>query len=235
MDSRVHNQHNQHRGCGDHNHREQDSAFGPVLEHLEPRLLLSAVADISFHTDVISERVDLDAARVLELDGIDDYVNVPDDPSLKPPAVTVAFWINPDIDLDSEVSLAPLIYKLDESDDVQNTVRGYESRSLGPKDSGLTPEPIGGDRRVLANAEILSPVFGGTNKKDKRLLAFFDAGMVYGPDEDLELGSLRYSAGVAFQWYNILGPLTLSYAFPLNEEEGDEIQEFQISLGRLFR
>lgn len=116
-----------------------------------------------------------------------------------------------------------------------STVRGYESRSLGPKDSGLTPEPIGGNRRVLANAELLSPVWGGTNKKDKRLLAFFDAGMVYGPDEDLELGSLRYSAGVAFQWYNILGPLTLSYAFPLNEEEGDEIQEFQISLGRLFR
>jgi len=116
-----------------------------------------------------------------------------------------------------------------------STVRGYRPRSLGPQDSGLTPEPLGGDRRVLVNAEVLSPVFGGTNKKDKRLVAFVDGGMVYGPDEDLELGSMRYSAGIALQWYNFLGPLTLSYALPLNEEDDDDLQEFQISLGKLFR
>ena len=115
------------------------------------------------------------------------------------------------------------------------SVRGYGARSLGPLDSGPDPDPLGGDRRILGNVELLSPSFGSIDKKDKRLVAFFDAGMVYGPDEDIELGTLRYSAGVAFQWYNILGPLTLSYAFPLNEEEGDDIQEFQISLGTLFR
>jgi len=116
-----------------------------------------------------------------------------------------------------------------------STVRGYSARSLGPQDTGLTPEPLGGNRRVLANAELLSPAFGGTNKKDKRLVAFFDAGMVYGPNEDIDLGTLRYSAGIALQGYNILGPLSLSYAFPLNDEEGDDLQEFQISLGKLFR
>ena len=116
-----------------------------------------------------------------------------------------------------------------------NSVRGYEARSLGPQDSGLTPEPIGGDRRVLANFELLSPTFGSTDKRDKRVVAFFDAGMVYGPGEDIELGTLRYGAGIAFQWYSILGPLALSYAIPLNDEEGDDIQQFQISLGQAFR
>ncbi len=116
-----------------------------------------------------------------------------------------------------------------------SSVRGFEARSLGPQDTGTTPESLGGDRRVLANFELLSPKFGGTNKKDKRLAAFFDAGMVYSSGQDLDVGTMRYSAGVALQWYSILGPLALSYAYPLNDEEGDKIQNFQISLGTLFR
>ncbi len=115
------------------------------------------------------------------------------------------------------------------------SVRGFRARSLGPEDTGDTPEALGGDRRVLANVELLSPKFGNINAKDKRLGVFFDAGMVYGPDQDIDLGELRYSAGISLQWFNILGPLTLSYAFPLNDEEGDNLQEFQISLGTLFR
>jgi outer membrane protein insertion porin family len=59
--------------------------------------------------------------------------------------------------------------------------------------------------------------------------------MVYGPGQDIDFGTLRYSAGIALQWYNILGPLALSYAFPLNDEEGDDLQAFQISLGKMFR
>lgn len=116
-----------------------------------------------------------------------------------------------------------------------SSVRGFASRSLGPKDSGLTPEPLGGDRRILANLELLSPAFGSVDKRDKRFVLFLDAGQVYGPGQDIDLDTVRYSAGVAFQWYNILGPLTLSYGYPLNDEEGDDVQEFQISLGTLFR
>jgi len=116
-----------------------------------------------------------------------------------------------------------------------NSVRGYEARSLGPQDTGLTPEALGGDRRVLVNFEVLSPKFGSSNKKDKRFVGFFDAGMVYASGQDLDVGAMRYSAGIAIQWYSILGPLSLSYAYPLNDEEGDRTQPFQISLGTLFR
>ena len=82
---------------------------------------------------------------------------------------------------------------------------------------------------------MLSPSFGSIDKKDKRIVGFLDAGQVYGPDQEVSLDEVRYSAGIALQWYNILGPLTLSYAYPLNDEEGDDVQEFQISLGTLFR
>ncbi len=115
------------------------------------------------------------------------------------------------------------------------SVRGFKSRSLGPLDTGNTPEPIGGDRRVLANLELLMPAFGSVGSKDKRLTAFVDAGMVYGVGQKASSDSLRMSAGISLQWYSVIGPLTLSYAYPLNEEEADKLQKFQISLGTLFR
>jgi outer membrane protein insertion porin family len=111
------------------------------------------------------------------------------------------------------------------------TVRGYESRSLGPRDA-LTGDPIGGDRRVLGNMELLFPM-PGVSREDKsmRLSLFVDGGMVYGKGEDLDLGELRYSSGLAFNWFSPVGPLSFSYAIPLNDKDGDEIENFQFTLG----
>lgn len=115
------------------------------------------------------------------------------------------------------------------------TVRGYKAQSLGPKDTGTTPKPIGGGRRVIVNLELLMPKYGSGTSKDKRFGAFVDGGMVYGNGEDIDLGEIRYSAGLMMQWYSPVGPLSLSYAVPLNAEKTDEEQKFQISLGTLFR
>lgn len=115
-----------------------------------------------------------------------------------------------------------------------SSVRGYQSRSLGPRDSGDTPEPLGGSRRLLANAELLFPL-PGLNSNDKRIGFFVDAGQVYGVDESLTLSDLRFSAGLSFSWLSPLGPLGLSYGVALNEEAGDETESIQISLGRFFR
>lgn len=123
------------------------------------------------------------------------------------------------------------------------TVRGYGARSLGPKskpeaeqmeNAGITPKPTGGSRRLLLNAEFLFPTFGA-QAKDKRFGLFSDSGWVWGADDSVELGDMRYSAGMFFSWYSAIGPLTISYGVPLNEEDGDEIQELQISLGTVFR
>lgn len=115
-----------------------------------------------------------------------------------------------------------------------NTVRGYDARSLGPRDSGDTPEALGGDRRILGNVELMVPLPGEAGQ-DKRISVFVDGGQVYGPGQDLDLGELRYSAGIAFSWFSPLGPLAISLAEPLNDEPGDDTQRFQFTLGRFFQ
>ena len=124
------------------------------------------------------------------------------------------------------------------------TVRGYGSRSLGPKsepgskedkrNEGITPRPIGGSKRLLMNTEFLFPTFGA-EARDKRVGMFADGGWVWGDSESVELGDMRYSAGMFFNWFSAIGPLTISYGVPLNEKSGDSTEELQISLGTVFR
>ena len=115
------------------------------------------------------------------------------------------------------------------------SVRGYDARSLGPRDSGTTPEPTGGDTRILTNFEVLFPAFGAGDTRDKRLGLFIDGGTVFGNTESVELGELRYSAGIFFNWFSAVGPFSISYGVPLNEEDGDDVEELQISIGTIFR
>jgi len=113
------------------------------------------------------------------------------------------------------------------------SVRGFKSRSLGPRDSKDPFDPIGGDRRVLGNMELLFPLPGATQEdtKSMRLSWFVDTGQVYGPGQTLDLAELRYSTGLAFNWFSPVGPLAFSYAFPLNDKPGDKIEHFQFTLG----
>ncbi len=114
------------------------------------------------------------------------------------------------------------------------SVRGFRRRSLGPRDSGSTPEPVGGDTRVLVNLETLFPAFGADGK-DKRIGFFVDGGMVFDDTDSVDLGSLRYSAGLFFNWFSAVGPFSFSYGLPINEEDGDEKESLQISIGTVFR
>lgn len=116
-----------------------------------------------------------------------------------------------------------------------STVRGFRGRSLGPRDALYTDDPIGGSKRVLANTEIQFPVPGVTDGKSMRLSLFLDAGMVYGPNEDVDLGEVRYSTGLAFNWFSPIAPLSLSFGVPLNAQEGDKIERIQFTLGTFFR
>jgi len=114
-----------------------------------------------------------------------------------------------------------------------STVRGYKARSLGPRDSGDTPEPLGGDRRVITSVELLFPVPGSTSK-DKRFSLFIDGGQVWGPGQNVDTSDIRFSTGVGFNWFSPLGPLSISYAIPLNDKPGDRTESFQLTLGRFF-
>lgn len=122
-----------------------------------------------------------------------------------------------------------------------STVRGFDSRSLGPVDSGDTPEATGGSARVLVNASLLFPFPGSSEDKDKRLALFIDGGQVYDangiydPNGDVDLGEMRYSAGIALNWFSAVGPLNISYALPINDERGDDVENLQFTLGTVFR
>jgi outer membrane protein insertion porin family len=119
-----------------------------------------------------------------------------------------------------------------------SSVRGYKSRTLGPRDIGGPDEtlPIGGSSRVLGNAEFLFPVPGSSkDNKSMRLSVFVDGGMVYGPNENIDFGAMRYSTGLAFNWFSPLGPLSISVATPLNKKDGDQTESIQFTLGTLFR
>ena len=113
------------------------------------------------------------------------------------------------------------------------SVRGFEARSLGPLDSSEFPNPFGGSKRVLFNASLLLPV--GSGALDKRLNIFLDGGQVFADEEDIEFDEIRYSVGIGFNWISPVGPLSISYATPLNEQEGDEIERFQFSIGQLLQ
>ncbi len=112
-----------------------------------------------------------------------------------------------------------------------SSVRGFRSRSLGPRDPKLN-DPIGGPKRLLGNAELLFPMPGDTpENRAMRLSLFVDTGMAYAQSQPIDLAELRYSSGLAFNWFSPVGPLSFSYAWPLNDKPGDEIERFQFTLG----
>jgi outer membrane protein insertion porin family len=139
------------------------------------------------------------------------------------------------------------------------SVRGYEGGSLGPRD--LSGNPLGGNRRFNASFEALAPLPGAD--RTLRALAFLDMGQVWGqtvlcPDgsvpnlststtvvcptsgnplyenQRLDFGDVRYSIGFGIAWISPLGPLKISYAYPLNDKPGDRLQRFQFQIGTGF-
>lgn len=103
-------------------------------------------------------------------------------------------------------------------------------------------DPFGGNVLIEGSAELLFPFPFIKDRRSVRSAFFIDAGNVFSTDcgayqancFDVELGELRYSFGVGVTWITGFGPLTFSYAKPINESEFDETEAFQFSLGRSF-
>jgi len=112
------------------------------------------------------------------------------------------------------------------------TVRGYDYNSLGPKDS--RNESFGGNFQLITNTEILFQIdaFGGADTF--RLGVYFDMGNVFPEPNDFDVDELRASIGISAKWFTAVGPIELSYADPINYQNGDELKHFQFSLGAPF-
>ncbi len=122
------------------------------------------------------------------------------------------------------------------------SVRGYDTNSIGPKDTDK--DYLGGSRMAVLNAELLFPMPGLKDSRSVRLGLFADAGslwekeQVWNRSQNKFEGSfddgLRYSVGLSLSWISPMGPLKFSYAYPLNKKDGDELQRFQFQMGTTF-
>ncbi|MBK5968707.1 MULTISPECIES: outer membrane protein assembly factor BamA [Thiorhodovibrio] len=122
------------------------------------------------------------------------------------------------------------------------SVRGWEAYSLGPRETTVEQDPVGGNLKITGSVELFAPPpVGGKFEDTLRVGAFFDFGNVWWTQQtDLvsptgfDLGELRYSAGLSLAWLSPVGALSLSVAYPINAKENDNTQEFQFSFGQNF-
>ncbi|HEX4985143.1 MAG TPA: outer membrane protein assembly factor BamA [Burkholderiales bacterium] len=110
-----------------------------------------------------------------------------------------------------------------------NSLRGYETASVGPKD--VNGYAIGGSHLFLTNLEVLFPFPGLQKDKSVRLSWFVDGGTV---GETYDFQEMRYSTGIAFSWYSPVGPMKISFAKALNPKPEDRTEAVQFSLGTTF-
>ncbi|MFN4051949.1 MAG: outer membrane protein assembly factor BamA [Acinetobacter junii] len=121
------------------------------------------------------------------------------------------------------------------------------------------PEEVGGNALVQFGTELAIPLpFKGDWTRQVRPVVFAEGAQVFDtqcdvPKGDLlvdgnsvdikqyckdnykfDFGNMRYSVGVGFTWITMIGPLSLSYAFPLNDKKGDDTKSIQFEIGRTF-
>ena len=117
------------------------------------------------------------------------------------------------------------------------SVRGYQTSSLGPQVSDqYGTYSVGGKASVIANAEVYWALPG--MEDTVRMGVFFDIGQVYASNgvryTHKTSNRPRYSVGVSTAWLSPIGPLKLSFGFPLNKQDGDKTEQFQFQLGSVF-
>jgi len=115
-----------------------------------------------------------------------------------------------------------------------DSVRGFESNSLGPRDS--FDDPFGGSLLTAARAEVLFPppnlVF--VTKDNARLSLFLDVGNVFDDTSDFDSSELRGSLGLGINWITGIGGVSAAFASPFNDDSEDDTEEFQFNLGTSF-
>ncbi|HXH01475.1 MAG TPA: BamA/TamA family outer membrane protein, partial [Xanthomonadaceae bacterium] len=112
------------------------------------------------------------------------------------------------------------------------SIRGFRDNSLGPRAAPFgSPftQPIGGAIKTIGQVELIFPTLLDT--PSARVSAFLDFGNVFGNNEGFDVGQFRASTGVALLWRAPVGPISISYAFPLRKQDGDEIERLQFTFG----
>ncbi len=116
------------------------------------------------------------------------------------------------------------------------SVRGFQDNTLGPR-SEPTPyysngQPLGGSLKTIGQLELIFPKLFDSNAA--RVSAFVDVGNVYDGYDNFKANELRASTGVSLLWRAPVGPISISYAFPLKSEDQDKVERLQFTFGGSF-
>ena len=123
------------------------------------------------------------------------------------------------------------------------SVRGYQPYSISPTIVDIT-DPlkqelrVGGTERASATVEASIPL---SEAAKMRLAFFYDYGVLNSGKERMVGGGVRdlddfsrSSTGVVLEWQSAFGPINLVFAYPLDDEPGDETSTFEFSMGSKF-
>ena len=123
------------------------------------------------------------------------------------------------------------------------TVRGFESFGLGPRDSFGNQDALGGTSYWAATAEVQFPMPVLPKSIGIKGAFFADAGTLYGTGNLGSLSSanilgndqtIRSSVGASLIWSSPFGPLRADFAKVLNKEDGDKEQFFKFGIDTKF-
>lgn len=130
-----------------------------------------------------------------------------------------------------------------------DTIRGFRESYLGPRDESIFDEdgnlvhlgtgyPVGGRLRTFAQAELLLPNFTADDPlappESAQFSVFVDTGYLFPRVSDFDISEFRLSAGVAMTFLSPIGALRLGFGVPIIEEEGDELERIQFTIGSVF-
>jgi len=91
------------------------------------------------------------------------------------------------------------------------SVRGYGYEKMGVIDHNDAVVDISGLSSFMANVELRFPVY-----EDLGGVTFLDSGALSRDSFRVDMGNLRYAAGLGLRYYTIIGPVQLDFGYKLN-------------------
>ena len=107
---------------------------------------------------------------------------------------------------------------------------GFQFRGIGTTTNGVY---LGGNKYFTSTIGYGSS-FIFDDKDNINLKLFYTTGSLWDSDYSTDTFELRSSAGVSFDIMTAVGPLSLSYAIPIEKLPADKVRNFNFSLGTTF-
>jgi outer membrane protein insertion porin family len=111
------------------------------------------------------------------------------------------------------------------------SLRGFRIDRVGPLEPSSSGAlvPTGGNALLLGGAELRLPVI-----RYFAVAGFAEAGNVYPLVDDIDLGDMRYTAGVGLRYKSAFGPIRVDWGYKLNRRDGEEPWRFHFTIGHAF-